>query len=254
VKRYGLRPALLTAALLASALPARAEVSAQDGYTAKGGYNWNLELAPYGWFPASSGSIGLGNRATSSFGTGIPTAADLTNHLHFTFLGDARLRYGPWSAELNFDYISASGSKSIAPDILGVPRTLGLANDLTRIAPGFGYQVFNGVLGDIPATVDLRTGFVWFSSDSTLTLNRYPGGAQRFAGSASDTLSFTQPWLGLRVDVYPAPRWRLEVSAQAQGFGVDGGSWGWGTAATATWAVNSWFNRAYPVEADTYQQ
>jgi hypothetical protein len=32
------------------------------------------------------------------------------------------------------------------------------------------------------------------------------------------------------------------LSAQGQGFGADGGSWGWGVTASATWAVNDWLN------------
>lgn len=242
MERSKAKLALLTTALLVGAMPARAEVSPLDGYTADGAYRVNIELAPYAWLPASGGQVGLGNGASASFGTGIPTLSDLANHLHFSFLGDARLRYGPWSAELNVDYITASGSKLIAPDILGIPRTLGLTTSLTRVAPGFGYQVYNGGIGGIPATVDARAGFVWFSTSTTVDLHRFlPDGQTRVAG-AGNAIDFVQPWLGLRADIYPWPRWRLELSAQGQGFGVDGGSWGWGVTASATWAVNNWFN------------
>jgi hypothetical protein len=29
-----------------------------------------------------------------------------------------------------------------------------------------------------------------------------------------------------------------------QGFGVDGGAWGWGAMVSATWAANDWLNLA----------
>jgi len=240
--RYLTKLAALTAILLAGALPAHAAVSPKDGYTEDGGYRVNVELTLYGWLPAESGNVKLGNGASASIGAGMPTASQLENNLTGAFMGDARLRYGPWSAEVNIDYVGVTANKNLPPDVLGIARAVNMTTNLTRVAPGVGYQVFNGDLGALPTTVDARAGFAWFQTNATLDLDRFlPSGRTRTA-SVSDTISFVQPWLGARVDFYPSPRWRLELSAQGQGFGMDGGSWGWGATASATWAATSWLN------------
>lgn len=42
--------------------------------------------------------------------------------------------------------------------------------------------------------------------------------------------------------VYPWEHWRFEVGGMVQGFGVSGGSWGWGASAVLTWSANDWLN------------
>ncbi|OYV34681.1 MAG: hypothetical protein B7Z80_20550 [Rhodospirillales bacterium 20-64-7] len=41
---------------------------------------------------------------------------------------------------------------------------------------------------------------------------------------------------------YPWPRWRFQLAALGQGFGVGGGTWGWQVSAIATWAATNWLN------------
>jgi hypothetical protein len=118
---------------LAATAPAIAGVSPRDGYAPDGSYGRRVELAPYIWVPAVNGDAKLGNGASRAFSQGMPSLSKLENVLTGAFMGDARLRYGPWSAELNIQYVGASQTRSIAPDILGVPRSVNLMSNMTRV-------------------------------------------------------------------------------------------------------------------------
>ena len=238
--------AIFAAALLVSFVPtgARAEVSANDGYAPDGTYEWHVELAPYGWVPATSAHIKLGSGASANVNTGIPTVSDLRNVLTGAFMGFGLVRYGPWSAQMDVDYASLSQTKGLGPGPLGiVGRTLDVSSTLWRVAPGFGYEVYKGALGAVPATLDAQVGFAYFTSSTSLDLSRFgPAGAALPGSTASSNSSFVQPWLGFHAAIYPWPRWRFELSALVQGLGVSGGSWGWGAGAYATWAATKWLN------------
>src|SRR4051812_31726483 len=99
--------------LLLGVQPARAGVSPQDGYTADGAPKLFIELAPYLWLPASNSQATLRNDATAAISAGIPSISQLTNVLTGAFMGLGVLRYGPWSAELDIDYIGASQDKGL---------------------------------------------------------------------------------------------------------------------------------------------
>jgi hypothetical protein len=239
----GVASATIGIALAALAPPAHAGVSAVDGYGPGGTYQVHVELDLYGWLPATAATINLGNSAQKNISQGIPSVSELTNVLDGAFMGAALVRYGPWSAGLDVDWVSISQTNGLAPDALGLPRSLKTSTSVVRVAPGFGYQVYNGIVGHLPTTLDGQAGFAWFESDATLDLDRTgPTGAQRIS-SLSFNGSFVQPWLGVRGAIYPGPRWRLVLEAMVQGFGVGGGgSWGWGTHFTATWAATNWLN------------
>ena len=64
---------------------------------------------------------------------------------------------------------------------------------------------------------------------------------QQWPPSLNGTSSFVQPWLSVRVAVYPAPRWRVTVDAAAQGFGVSG-SWGWVADLLFAYGVTDWMD------------
>jgi hypothetical protein len=219
-----------------------AGVSAEDGYAADGAYRVNVEIDPYVWLPAVNGNIKLGNGATVSGGSGVPTVSDLTTKLTGAFMGAGLVRYGPYSAEIDIQYVGVSEDRGISPDIFGEPRSRHLDASLVRVAPGMGYEVYKGALGIVPATLDARVGFAVFLQNMTLDFDRTGIlGRERFA-SFSEGNDFVQPWAGFRADIYPWQRWRFEVGALAQGFGVGGGVWGWGASATATWAATDWLN------------
>lgn len=132
------RGAVLAAALFlfTAHAPARAEVSAQDGYGPDGTYQLHVELAPYLWLPATNARLVLGRGATQDIATGVPGISQLTNVLTGAFTGTGLVRFGPWSGELDIDYIGASQSKGLPPAPLGLSRTLSLDVSTVRVAPG----------------------------------------------------------------------------------------------------------------------
>ncbi len=232
------------AALLVAFLawPAQAGVSPQDGYGPDGSYQTHVELDFYGWLPGTSGNVALGRGADVSVSQGIPTVSELANVLTGAFMGTGRVRYGPWSGVLDIEYIGLSQTTGLTAIRPGVTRSLTIDSSMTRIAPGIGYQVFNQALGTIPATLDAQAGFAWFGTSTTLNLDSVgPFGTARTT-SVSGSGGLVQPWMGLRGAIYPGPRWRLELGVLVQGFGVDGGIWGWGSEFAVTWAATKWLN------------
>jgi hypothetical protein len=211
-------------------------VSARDGFGPTGAYQWNFELDPYAWLPAANASFTAGprDRVSGSASTPVPSVSELVQALHGAFMGAAITRYGPFSGELDFQWVDAAQGKTVGPGPDGRTGHLSLSASYVRVAPGFGYQIYNGAIGGLPLTVDARAGFAWFSWSSKATSAFDPVGV-------SPGGSFVQPWLGFRASLYPAERWRVELAALGQGFGVSGGSWGWGTSLIGTYSVNSWF-------------
>lgn len=244
--REALAPCLLAALLAVSVAPiaARAEVSANDGYASDGSYEWHFELVPYAWLPASSAEVKLGNGASVNINAGVPSVSQLRNVVTGVFMGFAQARYGPWSAQLNIDYLSASETKRLPPGPLGlIGRSLNVSTSLVRVAPGFGYEVYRGTVGTVPTTLDGLIGFSYFTHSTTLDLSRFgPRGRPLLVSTLSNSGDFVQPWLGFRASIYPWPRWRFQLQASVQGLGVDGGSWGWGAGLFATWAATHWLN------------
>lgn len=242
--RYITAVALFTIALClacSASKPARAQYfSNQDGYTDNGAYRVQVELSPYLWLPASSGKIGFARQAVAShisgnFSTSVPSISSLASTLHFSSMGAGLLRYGPYSAELDLQYINASQSKTLLTTANGAVLRVNAKVSYVRIAPGFGYRVFTGNIHGVPVSADARIGFAYFTHSQTLK------GEGSLTGEVSNDGDFIQPWLGGRVDIILTPRWRIEVGALTQGLGVSGGSWGWGASLIGSYAFSDWF-------------
>ncbi len=234
--------ALAVAGIAAQAAPARAGVSAQDGYGPNGAYQFHVDLDLYGWLPATGSSVTLSNGAQRSGGQGIPSPSTIADVVNGAFMGAALVRYGPWSVLVDVDYVSLSQSASLGADALGRPLSLKTTISATRVTPGIGYQVYNGITGHIPTTLDAQVGAAWFGTSPSLDLERTDPTGTTHVGGVGANLSLVQPWVGLRAAIYPGPRWRLTLGALVQGFGVDGGTWGWGTQFTVAWAATNWLN------------
>lgn len=220
--------------------PAQAQFfSNKDGYTADGKYQVQLEVTPYVWLPATSGSVGfasprISDRSTGNFSTAVPSLSKLANSLHGAFMGAGVVRYGPYSGEIDIQYVDASQSKTLFTGPNGGVARVNASASLVRVAPGIGYQVYSGELFGIATSADARVGFAYFSSSQSLK------GEADLTGETSGSDSFVQPWLGGRLSFVPAPRWRVELGALAQGFGIDGGSWGWGASLIGSYAITKW--------------
>ena len=229
-------PACLALAISNGAALAQ-PVSATDGFAANGTYQWNFELDPYLWLPAASASFAAGRNGQISGGTttDIPSLSKLAQTLHGACMGAAITRDGPFSGEVDIQWVDGSQGKTTSPGPGGNVGHLSLSASYVRVAPGFGYEVWNGALGGLPLTVDARVGFAYFSWSAKATSLLDPVGV-------SPSGTFVQPWLGFRASLYPAERWRVELAALGQGFGVSGGSWGWGSSLIGTYSFNSWFD------------
>jgi len=220
--------------------PAKAQYfSNRDGYTPDGAYRVQVELSPYIWLPATSGHVGfasaaVANRFSGNFSTGVPSVSELADSLHAAFMGAGILRYGPYSGELDIQYVDASQSKTFFTGPRGVVLRANASTSLVRVAPGVGYQVYSGDIYGVPVSADARVGFAYFSTSSSLK------GEASLHGEVSNSSSFAQPWIGARFSIIPAPRWRVELGALLQGLGVDGGSMGWGASLIASYAMTDW--------------
>ncbi len=221
--------------------PAHAQYfSDHDGYTDGGAPRVQVELSPYLWLPASSGQVGFAHEAVSShfagsFGSSVPSLNDLANSLHFSFMGDSLLRYGPYSGEVDLQYVSAFKSQTLGTTPAGGLLRVRLNASYVRVAPGLGYQVYSGDALGIPTSVDARVGFAYFTHWQNIK------GEGVLTGEVGNHGDFIQPWIGTRIDFIPAPNWRIELTAMAQGLGVSGGTWGWGASAMLSYAINDWF-------------
>jgi hypothetical protein len=228
--------------LLLSALQAKAAVSPRDGFAPDGSPQWHFNLDPYLWLPATDAQFLLGNGAQVDIDKGVPSLSSLLHVLKGAFLGAALVRDGAWSGVLDLQFIAAGENKALPAFLPGVTRNLKMNVSYIRVAPGVGYQIYNGSLGTTQATVDGRIGFSWLELDESLKLDDTgPAGNSRIS-DINHNSSFAQPWMGLMGAVYPWENWRLQVEGMVEGFGVSGGSWGWGAAALVTWAANDWLN------------
>lgn len=226
--------AALFGVILLAATAAHAQLfSVHDGYADDGKYRVQVEISPYLWLPAVAGSVHTSSAriGTSDFNSGFPTAAELKHSLHAAFMGSGLLRYGPYSAEIDTQYIDASSSSTLATGRFGRVYSVNSGLSLVRVAPGFGYKVYSGDDIGVPVMVDVRVGFAYLSTNTTLT------GEGPLGGGGTSENSFVQPWLGLRATFVPAPRWRVELAGLVQGLGVQNGSWGWGASVIGSYAV-----------------
>ncbi len=239
VSKQALRCAAGSIALILSAGPALAQFSPRDGYAPDGSYRVQVELTPYLWLPATSGTASIGGEFRGrdfSFHSGPPSVADLAHSLHGAILGDGLVRYGPWSFELDTQWISAFHSSTFQLTAAGPGGSVKDTAKLFRIAPGLGYQVYSGAVAGIPTTIDARAGFSVFSWDVTAKIEQSP------LSGVDASNSFVQPWAGFRADFYPWRDWRFELGGMAEGFGVDGGVWGWGASALVSYSILKWLD------------
>jgi hypothetical protein len=215
-----------------------AQLSAQDGYAENGGYRVQVELTPYLWLPAASGTARIGGNfgRDVSFDSGPPTIADLAHSLHGAFVGFGLLRYGPWSAELDTQWIDAFHKSTVLASATGPGGTLKDTLKVFRVAPGLGYEIYSGSVAGIPTTIDVRSGFSVLAWDASAKLEESP------LSGVGVSRSFVQPWAGFRADFYPWKDWRFELGAMAEGFGVSGGVWGWGASALASYSITRWLD------------
>jgi hypothetical protein len=232
---------LLLAALTISVVstsPARAQLfSNKEGYASDGTYQFHVELIPYLWLPALHATIGLKRPpgASISINRPSPTVSHLVNSLNGAFVGDMLLRYGPWSAEVNVDWISAHQSRTFPALPGGREDKLKLDDSVVYVAPGIGYQIIPDFAPD-QLSFDIRAGVSYFETSASASFTGSP------LGGANVSYSFVQPWVGFRADYYPSPHWRIDLRAAGTGLGVDGGVWGWNALLGGSYLITRWLD------------
>jgi hypothetical protein len=240
--RIGLRVMLAMSLMGLAINSAHAQYfSNHDGYTNDGNYRVQIELSPYLWLPATSGHIGfsraaVANHISGDFSSGVPTIGDLASTLHFSFMGAGLVRYGPYSGELDLQYVYGSQSNDLPSGPRGGSNRIYASVSYVRVAPGIGYEVYTGNVDGVPVSVDVRVGFAYFVHSEKLK------GEEDLTGQVTGSGDFVQPWFGGRLDIIPAPQWRIELGALAQGLGVSGGSWGWGASLIGAYAFSDLFS------------
>ena len=138
--------------------------------------------------------------------------------------------------QLDLQWIDAFKKRSLPAGAIGPAATLKEDAALLRVAPGLGYQVYSGGLAGVPITVDARAGFSVLTWDASAHFEGSP-----FPG-VSVSHNFVQPWAGFRADFYPWRDWRFELGATVDGFGVNGGVWGWGASALISYSITRWLD------------
>jgi hypothetical protein len=243
--------ALVSIPLAIGSGPASAGVSAQDGFAPGGSPQFHFELVPYAWLPWVSGKVTVGNGAVPGalavaaapivLNQDVPTASNLSSSLNAAFMGYGLVRYGRWSTEFDLNYVRGSQSATLGPGIVTSARSIAVGESLTNVAPGLGYEMFNGHLGSVPATFDWRAGFSWtkWNSSTNFALTGLDGTQHNFG--ISDHRTVVLPWVGVRGAIYPWPRWRFQAEIAGNGFGVTG-VWGWNGNIGATWAATHLLN------------
>src|SRR3954464_10185462 len=168
--------------LLTSAAAAQAAVSPQDGFSPDGSPALRFDVAPYLWLPATDAEFLLGNGAQVDIDKGVPSVSSLLHVLKGAFLGVGLARYGHWSGVLDIQFIDAAENKGLPALLPGVARNLKMDVSYVRVAPGGGYQFYNGFMGTAPATLDSRIGFSWMQLDESLKLDQTgPAGNTRIS-------------------------------------------------------------------------
>ncbi len=221
-----------------STRPAVAQFSAREGFAADGTSHWSFELTPYLFLPNISANIGLRHPAgvDVTINQNRPTISKLLATLTGAFVGDALVRYGNWSGEINIFYVAAEVTKPFPPLVPGGPgATLKSTVSGVLVSPGFGYQVLPT---DVSSTValDVRAGFTYDSVSAGAEFE------QSRLGGVNTTNSFVQPWIGTRLSYYPSPNWRIRGDTALTGLGVDGGAIGWNGRLSVSYLVSNWFD------------
>jgi hypothetical protein len=224
---------------LACAAPASAEFfTPTEGLSDSGAPKLTFEVTPYLFLPRVDATIGLNRPAQEDINVsrGRPTIAQVLSKLSFALDCDCLVRYGNFSFETDFIYVSVKNQTHVPPLPPLLPEaTLNVKSSFYLVSPGIGYRVFSSVPNKI--SLDARAGFIYegASADSEFQLGE-------FASSGSHNVSFVQPWVGERFDYYPSRRWRLENTLSLTGLGVDGGTLGYQGKLSASYAVSTWFD------------
>jgi len=205
--------------------------STREGYDADGHATFAFDLALFLYLPSTHATIGLNrpNGTDVTIDRPRPTIADISK-LAYAFDCDCMVRYGDWSAEVTFLYLSTKEQTRVAPLPPALPAaTLNTNLRVAYVQPGIGYRLFRWD----QVSIDVRAGITYagLTVDSDFA-------AGEFSHSGSYGPSFVQGWAGARIDYYPTPRWRIESTAAMTGIFQQAG---WNAKIAASYLFTKWF-------------
>ncbi len=210
--------------------------SSKEGYGPDGGYQLFVELSPYAFLPhVDATANGLGPRGIRGT-SGSVSGWKLLSSLQGAFFGNGIVRYGPFSAELNAIYVNLKNDRIYTLPRLGRNVTGDASMDMTLVQAGVGYRVYSGNVAGMDSGLDARVGAQY------LSWNAHANTASNLLGGADASGEAASPYLGVRADLYPTPKWRIRFASDVSGFGVNNNTWGWQAALTGSYLVRSWFD------------
>ena len=206
--------------------------STREGFNADGKPTPAFEAQLWLYLPAVNATVGLGRPPGIDINVNRPrpTLADVVNSLSFAFDCDCTVRYGDFVGEVSFLYVATKEKATFPPTPPLLPQAvLNSKVDVIYVSPGIGYRV----LRTENLSIDARAGFTYAALNTDAEF-----AAGRFAASRSFSPSFTQAWLGERIDYYPSPRWRIESTAAITAVGEAKN--GWNAKFAVSYLVNKW--------------
>jgi opacity protein-like surface antigen len=187
--------------------------------------DWSNTLTPYLWFTAVQGTMVMGT-PLGPIGGGVDLGADqVLKNLKIAGMLDYRGQNERWAvlADVLYADLSASGSKTQGPFTLHVTA----GEKITILETDVGYRITPMFL----AFVGARYYGVSVSLDATSD-----GPIQSRTGSASRSVDWVDPVIGLSAEVPFAEHWSLRLRGDMGGFGV-GAQFSWQGVAAVTWQV-----------------
>jgi len=204
--------------LVASLLIASWNVSAQTGPVEAPGQNpapaaddWSFTIAPYIWLAGMAGSISVGN-SEHSFDLKF---SDVIESTRLALFGYGEVQWRRWGAGVDVFWVWLQNADEVEP------LDLDARFDQVVWSPMLTYRVVDKPIGDDRASIPQR-----FTVDALVGTRRYVNDI-RFALD-DEPLDFNpklaesrwESLVGARMNWSFAPRWSLQVRADAGGFGI----------------------------------
>jgi hypothetical protein len=181
--------AAAAALTLATALPARAQATAEGRPTVAMDGKWHFTVAPYFWFSGIKGDVSV---------KGLPSVpieisfSEAMSNFHFGFLGAFEGRKDRWGFALDTFYLDLH--VPVQGTIAGRSDLEATVKDLVTEGDVF-YRVASGGRKDNPATLDLLVGARYYDTSAQLNAT-FP--YQGVVAGEKRGLSWTDAVTGLR--------------------------------------------------------
>lgn len=178
--------------------------------------DWSFEITPYLWGAAMNGSVGAGGLPPINVGMGF---SDILENLDAGFMGAFEARKGRWGVLLDAIYMKLEGSGTATQTGAGpIGATASASAQLevkqTTYAAAVTYRATEG-----RSPLDIVAGLRYMEVEANARIDASLF-AQTGTVEAGAKKSWTDPYVGLRVQHPLAERWTFVGYADIGGFGV----------------------------------